>query len=422
MSAHIKQTLAALLAAAAVVAPAVGEAKDGKDRGAKHEAREQSRGGADGRGGSHKQREARQHRSFEQRASHSPRIAFETRANGGGKRAKHDRKSEVFAGADRPNQRRYEKAEPKRFDVRSRHDEAEVVRRTYAQPDQRSYKSARKVELHIAKQQRAAYQAEAKQERRWAKQQHQAFKHAARVAPDMVYARSFADGYYPARNAAAPAYFAPRVRAYPVYSPRYDYAPLYWANDDDRYSSSLYPQSIYQSPAYAPYGVGYGDAGLGGLLGGGSGSIEALLVALLPALLGGDPGLGDLATDSLGSGLIGGHGTPDFAGAYEPYYQYDVGYSSASDLDGYSAAYADQGIVGPGQSMFGAGNGIASLASLALGSGLLGGDGGGLGGLGGLLGLGGSLGLDGSWGQSDPTYAHSDPYTSNGSLLTSLGI
>ena len=89
--------------------------------------------------------------------------------------------------------------------------------------------------------------------------------------------------------------------------------------------------------------------------------------------------------------------------------------------DPYQDAYLEDGMLGDGQSLLG-GDSLMSLVELALASGLLGGDLGGLGGLGGLLGLGGGLGFDGRLGLADPVYAYDNPYSPPGGLLAGWGV
>jgi hypothetical protein len=440
MSAHFKRTLAALLATASLVAPSVAEAKGDKGGGAKHEAREQSQdNGGETRGGGHKQREERQARPAQQQPAYAPHqsVAFEARGNGEGKRAKRDRPAptEVFAVADRSEKRQSIRSsrwkhdrhvnvvELERVEPRQTHREGKVVQRASAQDRDGGFEAERKLEKHVAKRQRAAYRAAAKQERRWVKEQRQDLKQAAKVEPVVAYQRSFDDARRSVRYIDAPVYVVPQVgtyRSYPSYGSGYDYAPRYLTSDAYGYAGSYYPQSYSAWPAYSPYDVGYAGSGLGGLFGGGGG-LGDILVTLLPLLLGDTLGMGGFATDPLGTGLLGGYATPDFAAGYDPYYQPAMDYAAPVYSEPYQDAYLDQGLLGGDQSLFGS-DSLMSLIGLALGSGLLGGDAGGLGGLGGLLGLGGGLGLDGGLGLSDPNYAYANPYAYDGGFLASLGL
>lgn len=192
------------------------------------------------------------------------------------------------------------------------------------------------------------------------------------------------------------------VRSIPAYAVRQTYVPAY------RTVSYTYPayRNVYAVPSYqavsygaAPYGynaVPYGydapnyDAGQddGGF------DFGSIASAVLPMLLGSS--LGDFGVGGLGSGLIGGL-NPTYASAdpygYDPYaggYNYADPYGTAA----YEAGYADDALG------LGGGGTLGTLASLALGSGILGG--GDLLGLGGLGGLGGLAGLGAGRGYADP--------------------
>lgn len=442
MSTPMKRSLTALLVAAAVVLPSTADAKGGKDGRGEHEAGEQSRGGGDDtRGGGNRHREERHVQEVQPQRDYAPRpsAAFEARGDGHGKRARREghAAAEAFAVAGRRQNRqsariarwkdhrskeiRQERSQPRPF-----FEERQVGQRQFTRKDDQRSKPDRKFQKQLAKQQRAVVRAEAKQERRWVKQQRQAFKQASKVERVVAYDRSFADSDRPVRNDAVPLYRVPEVTSYRTYPSAYDYSPRYLTNDAYGYAGSYYPLGYSASPAYWPYDIAYGDvgyddAGLGGLFGGGGGGLGDILVTLLPLLLGDALGFGGFGTDPLGAGLLGGYATPDFAGGYEPYYEPALGYSAPLYSDPYQDAYFDDGMLGNGGSLLG-GDSLMSLVELALASGLLGGDQGGLGGLGGLLGVGGGLGLDGGLGVADPVYAYADPYSNSGGLLAGLGI
>ena len=449
MSAQIKGTLAALLVAAAVAAPSSAHAKGGKDGDPKHEAGEQSRGGgAETRGEGKKHREDRHAQLVQHQPDYAsrPSVVFEARGNREGKRAKRERHAPVqdFAVADRAQKRhsariaRWNDDRPSKVGKRQRSearpflDQQDAVRSRFAREDDLRPKLHRNVEKRIAKQARAANRAEEKRERRWVKQERRVLKQAAKVAPVLVYDRSSADLGRVVRYDEAPLYLAPEARPYRTYASAYGYSPRYPTNDAYSYGRSYYPLGYSALPAYSPYDlrygygdvgygdVGYGDAGLAGLFGGGGGGLGDILVTLLPLLFGETLGLGGFATDPLGAGLLGGYATPDLAGGYEPYYQPALDHWAPVYSRPYQDAYPDDGM-GEGQALLG-GDSLMSLVELALASGLLGGELGGLGGLGGLLGLGGGLGFDSGLGLADPVHAYADPYSAPGGLLAGWGV
>lgn len=439
MSAQMKHTLAALLAAAAIIIPAGAEAKEGKGHGGKGGGHEQNNGSGGGefRGGGGKQGEPHQTRQLEDQ-SHAPRHVFEVRGNGNGKHARPERfaptemlavgrmQKHESAGRQRwKNERHAERASRAGLESRSDRRQRNVVPYEFGEPSERGFGSGPKFNKQAAKQQRAAYQAEAKQERQWAKQQRQSLKQAARVAPVVVYERSFADYPRMARYAEAPVYRVPEARefrSYPAYTTGYDYAPYYRSNDANSYAGWSYPQGYTgysPSSTYSPYGpddVGYSNAGFDGLLGG-SGGLGDILVMLLPLILGDSLGLDGL-TGSLGTGLLSSS-LPGLRSDYGPNDYPSVGYADRvySDQD----PSFDQGLLGADQNLSGGGD-LMSLVELALASGLLGGDSGSLGGLGSLLGLGGGLRLGDGFSAPDPVYAYAYPYASNTGLLSAFGI
>jgi len=439
MSTHNKHTLAALLAAAViVVVPASAQAKGGKDHGQGGGHQQNHGGGASGAGGEfrsgRKQAEQEQARQFQDH-TFTPRQRFVARENGSGKHGREERFAppEMFAvertqkhqsvGRARwIRERHAERAAGAPFETRTGGHLREVVPYAFDQRSER--KAERKFAQHVAKQQRAAYRAEAKQERRWAKEQRQALKQV-RTAP-VVVESSFTDYPGAARYVDRPVYRMREVRpywTYPTYTTTYDYAPAWGSNYVEGYPAWSYPQSYSgyapysnYSP-YAPYDVAYSKEGLGGLFGGSGGGIGDILATLLPLVLGDSLGLDGL-TGSLGSGLLGSS-LPGLGSGYALNDYPAVGY--ADPLYSYQDPSLSAGLLDTGQSLSG-GDGLMSLASLALGSGLLGGDSGSLGGLGGLLGPDDGLGLSDGLSSADPIYAYSDPYTSNTDLMGAFGV
>ena len=433
MSAQVKHTLAALLAAAAIVAPVSAQAKGGKGHGGEGFGHEQNHGG----GGGGKHAEQRQVRSFQDQRF-APRQSFEVRGNGNPNRARRERlaPAETFA-IDRmqkpeaaskrwKNERHAERAARSSPETRSARGQRNLVPYAVAPGSERGFGFDRKMNKLVAKQQRATYRAEAKKERQWAKQPRRSLNQAARVAPAVVFDRSFADYPRTVRYAAAPIYRMPEVRefgSYPAYTSGYDYAPYYRQYDANSFVGWSYPEpypeySPYStSSPYARYDAGYSNDGLGGLLGGSSGGLGDMLVTLLPLILGDSLGLDGL-TGSLGTGLLGSS-MPGLPSGY--------GLSDYPAVDYADSAYPYQepsfsgGLLGADQNLTG-GNDLMSVVQLALGSGLLGSNSGGLDGLGGLLGLGGSLGLGAGLSGPDPVYAYTDPYSSNTGLLSAFGI
>lgn len=435
MSAQMKHTLAALLSAAAIIVPPNAEAKGDKGHGGEGDGQEQNHGGEFR--GVGKNAEQRQVRQFQDQ-TFAPRQDSGARGNGNGKRAKLERLApvEIFAvgQAQRPeaagrqrwkNERHTERASRAGFEARPEPRVREVVPYALGQRSERGFRSDRKFEMQVAKQQRAAYRAEARQERQGAKLQRQSLKQTARFAPFVAYERSFADYPRMARYADATVYRVPEVRefrSYPAYTTGYDYAPYYRSYDADGYAGWAHPQSYTGYSPYStysphsPYDVGYSNAGLGGLLGGSSGGLGDILVTLLPLILGDSLGLDGL-NGSLGTGLLD-NAVPGLASGYLTDHP-DVGY--ADPVYSFQDPSISNGLLGAGQNLSG-GDDLMSLVELALGSRLLGGEAGGLGGLGGLLGLGGGLGLGDGLSAPDPIYAYNDPYASNTGLLSVFGF
>jgi hypothetical protein len=437
MPAQMKHTLAALLAAATIIVPASAEAKGGKGHGGEGGGHEQNhgRGGGEARGGGGggKHSEQGQARQFQDQ-TFAPRQAFEVRGNGKHARPERFAPAEMFAvgrvqkheaaGRQRwKNERHAERAPRADFKARSERRQREVVPYALGQRSERAFKSDRKFDKQLAKQQRAAYRAEAKQDRQWAKQQRQLLKKAAKVAPVVVYERAFAEYPHTVRYADAPMYGVPEARvfrSYPAYTSGYDYAPYYQSYDANSYAGWSYPQGYGgYSPysTYSPYDVGYSNGGIGGLLGGSSGGLGDILGALLPLILGDSLGLDGL-TGSLGTGLLDSS-MPGLASGYGLNEYAAAGY--ADPVYSYEDPSLSQGLLEADQNLSG-GDDLMSLVELALGSGLLGGDSGSLGGLGGLLGLGSGLGLGNGLSAPDPVYAYADPYASNTGLLSAFGI
>jgi hypothetical protein len=440
MSAQMKHTLAALLAAAAIIVPASAEAKGGKGHGGEGGGHEQSHGGGGGGGGEFrgdgggKHGEMRQARQPQDQAF-ATRQVFQVRGNGNGKHARPDRfaPAEIFAiervqeheaaGRQRwKNERHAERAPRESFERRSNRGKRDVVHYASRQLSDRDFKSDRKFDKQLAKQQRAAYRAEAKQDRQWAKQQRQSLKQAVRVGPG-INDRYLADYPRTVGYAAAPVYRMTEVRefrSYPAYTTGYDYAPYYQSYDTNGYAGWANPQGyVGYSPysAYSPYDVGYSNDGFGGLLGGSQGGLGDILVTLLPLILGDNHGLDGL-TGSLGTGLLGSS-MPGLTSGYALNDYSAVGY--ADPVYSYQDPSISQGLFEADENLSG-GDDLMSLVGLALGSGLLGDNAGNLGGLGGLLGLGGGLGLGDGLSAPDPVYAYADPYASNTGLLNAFGI
>jgi hypothetical protein len=442
MSAQMKHSLAALLAAAAVMVPTTAEAKGGNGHGGSggHEQNQGGGGPGDFRGGGgNKHAELRQEHQGQVQAAQAPRQVFEIRGNGKARHARQERFALAQSFALARLAQKHEASgrqrwKDERHAARAAHSDLEtrpkrergLIPYAYGQRIDRDFKSDRKFEKQIVKQQRATYRAEYKQERRWAKQQRQAMKQAAKGEPVVAYRRSFAGYPRVLRYSDVPAYRMAEARqfgGYPAYAPAHDYAPQYLNSDAYNYDGWSNPQGYagwptYSSyPAYSPYDAGYGNAGLGGLFGGGGG-LGDILAALLPLVLGDNLEFGGLTSGSLGSGFLSS-AMPGLAGGYglNDYPVVDFADSQYSYAD--SAISPD--LLGTDQTGLG-GYGLMSLAGRALGSGLLGGDSGGLGGLGGLIGLGGALGLEGGLGLSDPDYAYADPYASNTSLLSAFGV
>lgn len=435
MTVQMKHTLAALLAAAAIIVPPSAEAKGGKGHGGEGGGHEQNQGGGEARGGGNKHGEQRQARQSHEQAF-APRQAFDARLDSNGNHARRERFApiEMFAGGRAKkheedgrqrwkSDRHAERNARADFEHRADRRLHNVVPYVFEQRSEHASKHQLEFAKQLAKDQRSAYRAEAKQERQWAKQQRHALKQAGRAAPVVVYGRPDADYPRAVRYADAPVYRLPAVREfrnYPAYMTGYDYSPYYRSYDANSHSGWSYPLSYTGYSAYSPHApddVGYGNDGRGGLFGGGGGGLGDILITLLPLVLGDSLGLDGLA-GSLGTGLLGsslpglgsGYGLNDYPSvAYaDPVYSYDDPSIS-------------QGLLGADESLSG-GDDLMSLVGLALGSGSLGGDAGGLGGLGGLLGLGGGFGSGDLLGSTDPVYAYADPYASNAGMLSAFGI
>jgi hypothetical protein len=227
MATHVRQSLVAMLVAAAVAVPSSAQAKGGKDGGPKHEARQESRGGGAGGGGGRDKQRGQQH---------SPR--FERHVGGGqaapamfvrehrepkhAKRERH-RAIEVFSVAERPNRRHSAKAarwkierslapERQRSYVRERGASGPKLSRKH----DGAFKQEGKAEKRALKEKLAVGRADDKRERRWAKQQRRTLKQASKIAPVGIYDRLYADTPRLTRYVEAPLYLTPQATPYRI--------------------------------------------------------------------------------------------------------------------------------------------------------------------------------------------------------------
>jgi hypothetical protein len=439
-----KNTLAALLAATVIIAPAVAEAKPGKDRGAEDAGKDHKRGGG---GGGEKHRQAWQPAQAAPQPAFAPSQQVLADRGDNRKQMRQERKgrAERFAAElrqqqapgkpprwEREAERQAKRQRAERFVVADRPER--VARATRAAVAERGWQPeariSRKAEKQLARQQKEIGRAIARQQRQWGGERRQALRQVVAAVPVAVpvavYQPAFAEGWGAPRYTAQPVYVAPAVATYgdwARYAPAAPYGYAYPAAyaGTPAYADGSWPYSQGYDPypsdaGYAPYDAGYGSAGLGGLFGGGGGFGE-IIAALLPLLLGDSLGLGGLGGGLLGGGLLDGA----LSGGAIPGLGGELG---AAPVGYAEPAYAYQdapfGETLPGgldQGLLGGGDGLMSLLPLVLQSGLFGGGSDSLGGLadlGGALGLG--TGLGDGLGLANSDFAYAAPYVPGGEL------